>query len=211
MRGNAIAPEGATAVTLLAMVRHAETDWSSEGRIQGRTDIALSEAGRAFLAARQIPASCRGMRVVTSPLQRCVETAALLGLDSAEKEPRIAEMSWGEWEGHRLSDLRAGFGEAMRVNEARGLDFMPPGGESPRQVLHRVRGWLSEVAAAGVPTLAIAHRGVLRVVLAAATHWDMLGRPPVKLDWGAAQFFALDEAGVPSLMSMNVPLPMRPS
>ena len=88
---------------------------------------------------------------------------------------------------------------------------MPPGGESPRQVLHRVRGWLSEVAASGVPTLAIAHRGVLRVVLAAATHWDMLGRPPVKLDWGAAQFFTLDEVGIPSLASMNVPLPMRPS
>lgn len=196
-------------MTLLAMIRHAETGWSSEGRIQGRTDIALSDAGRAFLAAREVPVSCRSMRVVTSPLRRCVESAALLGLGAAEKESRIAEMAWGEWEGHRLSDLRAGLGEAMRENEDRGLDFMPPGGESPRQVLGRVRSWLRDVAAAGVPTLAISHRGVLRVVLAAATQWDMLGRPPVKLDWGAAHIFELDETGAPSLMSMNVPLPTR--
>jgi probable phosphoglycerate mutase len=50
-----------------------------------------------------------------------------------------------------------------------------------------------------VPTLAITHRGVIRVVLAAATGWDMLGKPPVKLDWRAAHFFELDERGRPQL------------
>lgn len=196
-------------MTVLAMMRHAETEWTREARIQGRTDVPLSDSGRTYLAERTIPQECRGMRVVTSPLQRCVETAILLGLAQAEREARIAEMHWGAWEGCRLEDLRAALGAEMQANEARGFDFNPPGGESPRRVLDRVRGWLADVASDGVPTLAIAHRGVIRVVLAAATRWDMLGRPPVKLDWGAVHVFRLDGTGTPSPLRMNVPLAMR--
>ena len=178
-------------MTRLALLRHADTAWSVEGRIQGRRDIPLLES-----AALPFPEQCRGMRVVTSPLLRCVQTAALLGAANAPREPRIVEMHWGEWEGERLDELRERLGDAMARNEARGLDFMPPGGESPRMVLERVRQWLLEVT---TPTLAITHRGVIRVVLAAATGWDMRGKPPVKLDWRAAQFFELDESGRPRL------------
>src|SRR6185503_11183456 len=103
-------------MTLLALLRHGETAWSAEGRIQGRSDQHLNDPGRAALAGRALPAACRGMRVVTSPLLRCVETAELLGVPDAPREPRIAEMSWGEWEGRRLADLRAELGEAMREN-----------------------------------------------------------------------------------------------
>jgi probable phosphoglycerate mutase len=59
-------------------------------------------------------------------------------------------------------------------------------------VLDRVRQWLPEVS---VPTLAVTHRGVIRVILAAATGWDMRGKPPVKLDWRAVHLFELDERG----------------
>ena len=178
-------------MTRLALLRHADTAWSVERRIQGRRDVPLLDT-----AAIAFPETCRGMRIVTSPLLRCVQTAALLGAPDAPREPRIAEMDWGEWEGERLADLRARLGDAMAQNEARGLDFMPPGGESPRMVLRRVRQWLLEVS---VPTLAITHRGVIRVVLAAATGWDMLGKPPVKLDWRAVHFFELDARGIPRL------------
>jgi len=186
---------------LLALLRHADTAWSAEGRIQGRSDQPLSDAGRAALAGRALPAACRGMRVVTSPLARCVETAALLGAPRAAREPLIAEMSWGEWEGRRLAELRAELGEAMRENEARGLDFRPAGGESPREVLARVSQWLSLL---GEPTLAITHRGVIRAVLAAATGWDMLGAAPAKLDWSAFHLFRLDAGGGPRVERLNV-------
>jgi broad specificity phosphatase PhoE len=161
------------------------------------------------MAGRAIPVECRGMRVVSSPLLRCVETAACLGLAPIEREARIAEMHWGAWEGRRLEDLRAELGTAMGENEARGFDFTPPGGESPRRVLERVRGWLADVASDGRPTLAIAHRGVIRVIFAAASQWDMLGRPPVKLDWGAVHIFRLDSSGAPLALRMNVPLAAR--
>ena len=174
-------------MTRLALLRHADTAWSVEGRIQGRRDIPLLPT-----ATVPFPEACHGMRVVTSPLQRCVQTATLLGAEDAPREPRIVEMDWGEWEGERLSDLRERLGDTMALNEARGLDFTPPGGESPRMVLDRVRQWLLEVS---VPTLAVTHRGVIRVILAAATGWDMRGKPPVKLDWRAVHWFELDERG----------------
>lgn len=188
-------------MTLVALLRHGDTAWSAEGRIQGRTDQPLSEAGRAALRTRAVPAACRGMPVVTSPLRRCVETAALLGAAQAAHEPRIAEMSWGAWEGRRLEELRAELGEAMRGNEARGLDFRPEGGESPREVLARVSEWLACVAK---PTLAVTHRGVIRVVLAAATGWDMRGPPPAKLDWSAFHLFEVNSKGLPRIERLNL-------
>lgn len=187
-------------MTLLALLRHGNTAWSAAGRIQGRSDPVLSDEGRASLKALRLPAACHGMRVVTSPLARCVETAALLGAAQAAREPLIREMSWGAWEGRRLEELRAELGEAMRENEARGLDFRPDGGESPREVLARVLTWLSTLSE---PTLAITHRGVIRAVLAAATGWDMRGKPPAKLDWNAFHLFRVD-GGKPRVERLNL-------
>jgi broad specificity phosphatase PhoE len=195
---------------LLATLRHAQTEWSRDKRIQGRTDVPLSPAGRAALRARALPALCDGMHVVTSTLARCVETATLLGHPQAAREPRIVEMHWGAWEGQRIADLRAALGAAMQANEARGMDFTPEGGESPRQVLARLRPWLAEIAARAQPTLAFTHRGVIRVLLAEATGWDMLGRPPAKLDWDALQLFRLDAQGQPSVHALNVALDAVP-
>jgi broad specificity phosphatase PhoE len=188
-------------MVLVALRRHGDTAWSAEGRIQGRRDVPLSDAGRAALAACELPALCRGMRVLTSPLARCVETAHLLGARDAPSDPRLIEMHWGDWEGRVLSELREELGAAMRENEARGWDFRPANGETPREVWSRVRPWLAE---ANEPTLAITHRGVTRAVLAAATGWDMRGAPPAKLDWHAVHVFRVAPDGTPSVHSLNV-------
>lgn len=187
-------------MTLLALLRHGDTPWSAEGRIQGRTDVPLSDAARAALRGRALPPACRAMRKVTSPLARCAETAALLGAPDAEREARLVEMSWGEWEGRRLADLRRELGADMAANEARGLDFRPPGGESPREVLARVQPWLAEQRE---DVLAVTHRGVIRIILAAAAGWDMTGKPPAKLDWSAIHLFRL-EGGRPRVERLNV-------
>lgn len=186
-------------MTLLALLRHADTAWSVEGRIQGRADPPVISG-----MSRKLPEACRGMRIVTSPLLRCVQTAALLGAPDAAREPRIIEMDWGAWEGQSLASLRERLGDEMRENEARGLDFRPPEGESPRLVTERVRPWLQEVAAAAVPTLAVTHRGVIRAILAAASGWDMRAKPPHRLDWQAVHFFTLSEKGLPRIERLNV-------
>ncbi len=186
-------------MTRLAMLRHAETAWSVLGRIQGRSDVALLPRQRIYL-----PREIHLFRIVCSPLRRCIETAALLGCGDPEREPRLAEMGWGAWEGRRLEELRAELGEAMRENEARGWDFRPEGGESPREVLARIRPWLAEVAARGEPTLAITHRGVIRAVLAQALGWDLRGKPPAKLEWDAVHVFRLADHGEPRVEELNL-------
>lgn len=191
-------------MTPLALLRHADTAWSLAGRIQGRADVPLCDAARERLRGRSLPEACRGMRVVTSPLARCVETAALLGAGDAAREPRLVEMDWGSWHGETLTGLRKALGPAMLENEARGLDFMPPGGETPRAVGIRIKSWLRDVALEGVPTLAVTHRGVIRAILAEATGWDMRGKPPAKLDWDAVHLFVVDGEGKPSVDRLNV-------
>lgn len=186
---------------LLAMLRHADTAWTAEGRLQGRQDLPLSDAGRESLQRFRLPDACRGMRVVASPLARCVETAALLGAPEAEREPRLAEMRWGAWEGRRLAELRAELGEAMRENEDRGWDFRPQGGETPREVLARVRPWLASLRE---PTLAVTHRGVIRAVFAQASGWDLRGAPPAKLDWRAVHFFRVAPDGAATVHALNL-------
>lgn len=198
-------------MTMLAMLRHADTAWSRDGRVQGRTDIPIDDTARMQLSLHKVPLRFEQLAVVTSPLLRCVQTAQQLGLAGASVEPRIAEMSWGAWEGRRLRDLRCELGVEMVANEERGWDFLPPGGESPRQVLARVQPWLDAFAVAATPTLAICHRGVIRAVFASAMQWDMTGRPPAKLDWSALQVFELAPGGGVRVAGLNIALERRPT
>ncbi len=192
--------------TPLALIRHGPTAWTKEKRLQGHTDVPLSDEGRDMVSRWRVPASMLGYEWVTSPLGRAAETARLLGAPALAVEPRLKEMSYAAWEGRKLSDLRAELGEAMAANEARGLDFRPDGGESPRQVQARLLPWLADVAKRGKPVLAVTHHGIIRAVLSLATGWDMTGRPPHKLVWGAAQTFALGDDGMPSVDRLNVRL-----
>jgi len=187
-------------VTFLALIRHMPTAWNEAGRLQGRADIALAGG-----PGRRMPSELAGYRWLSSPLARCRATAERLGV-AAAVEPRLAEMDWGEWEGHSLVELRARFGDAMTAAEALGLDFRPPGGESPRDVQARVAPLLAELAAVGCDTAAVTHKGVIRAIYALATGWDMLGKPPHRLSWSAAHLFGLDAAGRPSVARLNVAL-----
>ncbi len=180
----------------LLFIRHGATDWNSQRRIQGQSDIPLNAAGREEVSARKLPAQYLSWKWVCSPLRRAGETALLLGSSDYETDGRLTEMHWGDWEGEQLKVLRKDLGFVMKENEDRGLDFRPPNGESPRMVQDRLRLWLAEVATGGQSVVVVAHKGVIRAALCLATGWDMLGKPPLKLDWGAAHRFVLGkEAG----------------
>lgn len=193
-------------MTLLAVVRHAATRWSDAGRLQGRSDPPLSPQGVACARRWRLPSELGGCLLVSSPLRRAVETARLLGLGEPALEPCLIEMAWGEWEGCRLAELRARLGDGMFANEARGLDFQPPGGESPRAVQTRLAPFLAAAAGADQPVAAVTHKGVVRALLALATGWDMRAKPPWRLDWAAAHLFRLDRQGRPAVERVNVPL-----
>ena len=188
--------ERAVDATPVLLVRHGRTEWNERGRIQGHTDIPLSEEGRARLRESRIPSVFAGFRWHSSPLVRAVESARLLGASLTSVDARLMEMHWGEWEGETRAGLRTRLGERMRRLEDRGIDFRPPGGESPRELTRRLEGWLRDVRAGGQGVVAVTHKGVLRAALALATGWDLRGSAPCRLDWEHAHLFSIREGGL---------------
>ena len=174
------------------MIRHALTAWNETGRIQGRTDVPLCRRGREGLAGRRLPERFAAYRVHSSPLVRAVETAALLGLGPPVIDPRLMEMRWGEWEGMTRASVAATDAGGVARNEARGPDFRPPGGESPREVQARVLDWARSAARLRSDVVAVTHKGVVKATLGLACGWDLTGKDPVRLDWSRAHRFQFD-------------------
>jgi broad specificity phosphatase PhoE len=162
--------------------------------MQGRADLPLSPAGRAQVQRWRLPAAWAEARWLSSPLRRATETAALLTDGPVGIEPRLIEMDWGAWEGRTLADLRAEAPAAMAANEARGLDFRPDGGESPREVCTLLEALIAGLAAEP-DVVFVTHKGVIRASLSLATGWDMTARPPLRLADDTALVLHADASG----------------
>ena len=194
----------------VAMVRHAMTAWNEAGRIQGQTDIPLSERGRRALTGRRLPVRFATYRVHSSPLARAVETAALLGLATPVLDRRLMEMNWGEWEGQTRASTSAVDAGGVARNEARGPDFRPPGGESPRELQARIVDWARSVAGRRSEVVAITHKGVIKATLGLARGWNLTGKSPVRLDWSCVHRFRFDpQTGEFVLVEANLRLERR--
>ena len=89
------------------LVRHGETDWARLGRHTGRTNIPLTPAGRdQALALGSHLAGRTFQLVLTSPLSRAAETAALAGFPDAAQDPDLMEWDYGALEGRTSADIR---------------------------------------------------------------------------------------------------------
>ncbi len=179
----------------LVLIRHGPTDWNAEKRIQGRIDQPLSKAGIEDIRRRRLSESLIQIPWYCSPMRRARQTAELLPVATPVIEAALTEMHWGDWEGKILKPLRKHLGNPMRDNEARGRDFCPPNGESPRQVQDRLKPWLRTIAEQGQDCGAITHKGIIRCIYAMAFGWNMCGESPVKFDWRAAHEFELEQDG----------------
>jgi len=162
---------------LFYFVRHGETDWNAQHRLQGTRDVPLNDRGRAQAARcgavlRDLIAS-RGRRpadlaFVSSPLVRAAETMAIvrgkLGLSATgcALDPRLAEMSFGRWEGLTYREVGTIDAPLLRLRDRDRWNFRPPGGESYADVLVRVAAWH---AGATGDTVVTAHGGVARAVM----------------------------------------------
>lgn len=198
-------------MTSIALLRHGPTQWNADGRLQGQRDTELSASGRAMIGDWRLPEPWCGAAVIASPLRRCLDTIGILRTTHADLGPhstdkRFIETDWGLWAGRTLSDVRNELGEAMAANEARGLDFRPDGGESPRDVQIRLMPALAELARQREDRLVVVHRGIIRAIYALATGWDMRSDPPDKLSRQALQIFTLSDDGQPTITELNVRL-----
>ena len=104
----------------IAFLRHGPTGWNALGRIQGHTDIGLSDEGAAKMAGLRLPADMAAHRLYVSPLMRARQTAQLLGLSGESLDARLMEQNWGRWEGLTRAEILASHGADAFVRAGQG-------------------------------------------------------------------------------------------
>jgi len=160
-------------------MRHGETDWNAEGRLQGQRDTPLNAVG--FRQATACGEILRGLLArdgcdprafdyVASTLVRARKTMELvraaLGLDAAgyRTDARLAELAFGRWEGLTFAEIKHNTDDVqmLATREHDRWGFRAPGGESYADLLVRVREWHATV---GRDTIVVAHGGVARALI----------------------------------------------
>ncbi|MER8635800.1 histidine phosphatase family protein [Mesorhizobium sp. M1365] len=159
---------------LVYIVRHGQTAWNAEARLQGQADTDLNELGRE-------QASRNGRRLaelidkpedfdfVASPMRRTRETMerlrAAMKLDphAYRTEPLLVELSFGDWQGFTFAELEANNPGSTRRRRLDKWNFQPPGegAESYQMLLERVKPW---VDALDRQTVCVTHGGIMRVM-----------------------------------------------
>jgi broad specificity phosphatase PhoE len=182
-------------------VRHGETAWNAEGRLQGAQDTSLNDLGRkqaahagsilADLFARD-RRSEQALAYVASPLGRARSTMELVR--GALKLPphdyaiddRLREIAYGEWEGSTLSQMQARDPEVFARRQLDKWTVSPAGGETYAAVQIRVRDWYDQLL---VDTVAVAHGGTARALMVALGIETPASAADLAIEQGAVYVF----------------------
>jgi broad specificity phosphatase PhoE len=163
---------------LIYYVRHGQTEWNVEGRLQGHRDSRLTQIGQAQAARcgeilrdllAQDHRDASTFDYVASPLGRARDSMerlrAKLGLppDGYRTDARLAELAFGRWEGLAFSQLQVTEPEAIAARERDKWNFVPPGGESYADLAARVAAWRETVTR---DSIVVAHGGTARALFA---------------------------------------------
>ena len=162
----------------ILFVRHGETDYNAEGRLQGQRDIPLNRRGRAQASAigralrMAMPDAIAALEAaeafVASPLGRTRQTMELaraaLGLPPQRYglEPALKELTFGEWEGLTWPQVAKRDPAGARAREADKWNFAPPDGESYAMLAARLQPWLDSLKA---DCFVVSHGGVARALM----------------------------------------------
>ncbi|PZQ60662.1 MAG: histidine phosphatase family protein [Phenylobacterium zucineum] len=152
---------------MIILLRHGETFWNREKRIQGHTESDLTPLGErqaeamARLVAELVAREGGGWRLVASPIGRAQRTAQAVaratGL-AVETDARLAEICCGEWEGRLRSEVAEVHPERFRTGE---WFFGAPGGETFEGVYGRAASWLADLPPEGERRVIAVSHGVL--------------------------------------------------
>lgn len=189
-------------MTIVSLVRHGQTDWNLQHRIQGSTDIPLNETGRGQ-AVEAADALADGdiiwTRIYSSPLGRARETAeiiaGILGLDAPLIEPRVAERSFGAVEGLTDEERAASYPIGTAV----------PGSESRAELRARGMAGIEAIADAhpSENVIVVAHGGVLGQIIRAITDETLPG-PRDMIPNGSSTVVRREEDGRWRLLSESI-------
>lgn len=154
----------------LILVRHGLTAWNSEGRVQGKSDIALSETGRQQI--RKLAAALKDESldaVFSSPLRRAHETALILNRFHSREiriEEGLTEMNHGDFEGLSFNELRKDHAPFLQRWIADPASVRMPGGETLSELQDRAwRAVLNILACCEGTALAVSHNFVITTIL----------------------------------------------
>lgn len=180
---------------LVYVIRHGQTDWNEIRRLQGQKDIPLNDFGRSQATengktlSRILGTTVNDFDYVASPLGRTRETMELLrgamGLDPTayRTDERLVEISFGDWEGQTLPELKITEPEKVKARKAAKWDFIPPGqdAESYEILSWRIGAWLSSVDR---QTICVCHGGVIRSMfrLVSGIEKDIAAEIPIPQD-----------------------------
>ena len=182
-------------------IRHGETAWNAEGRLQGAQDTSLNDLGRkqathagtllADLFARD-GRSEQALAYVASPLGRARSTMELVR-DALRLPPhdytiddRLREIAYGDWEGSTLPQMQARDPEVFARRQVDKWTVSPPGGETYASVQIRVRDWYDSVL---VDTVAVAHGGTARALMVALGLETPASAADLTIEQGAVYVF----------------------
>lgn len=146
----------------LMLLRHGETLWNQEHRLQGHQNSPLSSRGISQAKAiKPIIDKLSPQYVVSSDLGRALQTAEIIGYPNAITDVNLRELAMGEWEGRRKEEIMQ---ENPQLYQAwRDGDYTPKGGESWAAFCQRVSTTLFKWAKRNnADTLAVVHSGVVR-------------------------------------------------
>jgi broad specificity phosphatase PhoE len=178
-------------------IRHGETAWNAEGRLQGQQDIALNTTGHnqaAYVGTllKNLTNLPQNIDFISSPMLRTQDTMQRLrlsaGLDPAsyKTDERLKEISFGRWEGLTWPEVRKADPKGASGREADKWNYVPPNGESYEMLMERIVPWLESIID---PSLVVAHGGVARVLLVLAAGQDKLIAPQIDIRQGKILLF----------------------
>jgi len=157
---------------LVYIARHGQTQWNAERRLQGQADTDINARGReqATGNGRRLAGFVKNpaeFDFVASPMRRTRETMELMraamGLDpfAYRTDPRLVEMSFGDWQGFTFAELEARLPGSTDGRRHAKWDFQPPGdgAESYEMLLERVKPWFGSLRG---QTICVTHGGVMR-------------------------------------------------
>ena len=136
-------------MTSFFLVRHGETEWNVERRIQGWSDSPLTSVGRAQAEVHGRLLATHGVdRVLASPLGRTKQTVAPIVRETkvaAEYDPRLREVCMGEWSGRTSQEIQSSYAEQWQARLDDPEGYRPPNGENRFDVSRRVAPLLEEL------------------------------------------------------------------
>lgn len=159
------------AISLFGLLRHGETVWNTQKKIQGLENSPLTQKGitktKAWLSTLQ---QWEWDQIYASDLGRVKETVAILNEElpiPTYFDTRLREQNWGEWEGRTIASIKKNQGEDLARRVAMGWDFSAPGGESRASVRDRVFEVMHEITdtTPGKKTLIVCHQGIIKTIL----------------------------------------------